>query len=381
MKLLAVAGELSGDAHGGPLLRELRQRFPDLEVSGIGGPQMTAEGLAALQPLQSLQVHGLIEVLRHLPRLFRILKQLREYLARERPDALLCIDYPGFNLRLAAAAHELGIPVIWYSSPQIWAWRGKRLKKLARYVRRIVVLFPFETAIYREAGVEAVFVGHPLSGVKAEQAEVADLRRRLQPVPDVPIVGVMPGSRPSELRRNLPAILAGIGLIRKSGFEGRFVLPLAPNLDPTEAERVIAEGGQPVDLIPGAFLPLLGLADLAIVASGTATLQVGMAGIPFIVVYKVAPLTYWLAKSLAYVRHIAMVNILAQREIVPELLRQDLTPGKLRDAFLGLARDPARQERMRRELLETTGQLGQPGAYARGAEAIAEILRAPAEAP
>jgi lipid-A-disaccharide synthase len=374
MKILAVAGELSGDAHGGPLLRELSARLPGLQAWGIGGPGMVQAGLHALRPFSDLQVHGLAEVVRHLPRLYAILHELEAWMDRERPDGVLLIDYPGFNLKVAAAAKARGIPVGWYSSPQIWAWRGGRLRTIARVVDKIIVLFPFEVKIYRDAGLDAEFLGHPLVGLEAPASEVERLRARLDLRPGRPIIGVMPGSRPSELRRNLPPVLAGIRRIVDSGYEAQWVLPAAPSLQRAEIDAMVRAVGVPVQVAEDAFLPLLKLAHLAIVASGTATLQVGMATIPFIVVYRVSPLTYWIARTFAYIRRISIVNILAGRDVAPELLQGGLTPEKLCAEFLALARDPARQDSIRAELRKLRQALGAPGAYARGAAALAKFF-------
>jgi lipid-A-disaccharide synthase len=375
MNLLMVAGELSGDAHGGALLGHLRRLLPGLRARGIGGPRMVEAGLQLLRPLADLQVHGLLEIVAHLPRLYRILWEIEAGLDRERPDALLLIDYPGFNLKLAAAAKRRGIPVLYYSSPQVWAWRRGRLRTIARVVERMIVLFPFEVPLYERAGVPVEFHGHPLAGLEARPEEVEALRERLRLAPGEPVVAVMPGSRPSELRRNLPPLLAGIRLIGAAGHRARWVLPLASSLDPAAVRELVRESGAAVDVQENAFLPLLKLAGLALVASGTATLQTAMAGIPFITVYKVSPLSFFIARRFATVRHFSIVNILAGRELVPELLQSGLTPEAVRDAFLALARDPARQRRMKEELLAVAATLGPPGAYGRAAEAIARRLR------
>ena len=339
MKLLAVAGEASGDAHGGALLAALRDHLPALHVEGIGGPRMLAAGLDPLFPLSALQVHGLVEVLAHLPRLYGVLGSLRARLRAARPDAVLLIDYPGFNLKLARAAHDLGIPVIYYCSPQIWAWRRGRLRHVVRNVDKLIVLFPFEVDLYRGTGVEAEFLGHPLVGVEASQREVQALRAAL------------------------------------GGLDAQFVLPLAPGLARAAAEQAVAASGLHVDIAEGAFLPLLKLADLALAASGTATLQLALAGVPGVVVYRVAPLTYWLARKLSYVRHISIVNILAGHELLPELLQNDFTPLRVRDTLLSMANDAARLQEIRTGLAQVARSLGAPGAYGRGAEHMVSFLQ------
>ncbi|MBI4084092.1 MAG: lipid-A-disaccharide synthase [Candidatus Lambdaproteobacteria bacterium] len=387
MKLMVTAGELSGDSHGGALLAALRLRLPALEAIGIGGPRMLAEGLRPLFPLEALQVHGLVEVVRHLPRLYRLLWSLEQALRRERPAALLTIDYPGFNLKLAGVARRLGIPVVHYSAPQVWAWRRGRIRAIARSVDTLITLFPFEQALFRAAGVDARFLGHPLVGQAATDEEAAALRARIGAQLDaqlggdagLPIVAVMPGSRPSEIARNLPPLLAALARIERAGYRACYVLPLAPNLDRGPVAARVAAGAVAVLVEPGAFLPLLRLASLALVASGTATLQVAMAGIPFVTVYRVAGLSFWLARRFAYVRHISIVNILAGREVVPELLQHDFTPERVCRTFLALAREPARQAAMRADLLAVTATLGAPGAYERAADLIAGKLSAARE--
>ncbi|HKI99647.1 MAG TPA: lipid-A-disaccharide synthase [bacterium] len=374
MRLLAVAGELSGDAHGGALLAGLRYRLPDLEVRGIGGPRMLAAGLQPLFPLSALQVHGLLEVVGQLPRLYRTLWALERELDTHRPDGLLTIDYPGFNLKLARAAKRRGIPVYHYCSPQVWAWRRGRIRTIAEVVDLIFVLFPFEAPLYERVGLEAAFLGHPLVGRQADDAEVAALRAKLAAPEGVPVVAVMPGSRPSELRRHLDVLLGAIRLNGAAGFRARYVLPVAPSLDRAEVEARVRAAGVDVQVLEDAFLPLLRLADLAIVASGTATLQTAMASVPFLVIYRVAPLSFFLARRFAYLQHLSIVNILAGREVVPELLQGDFTPERVSEAFLALARDGKRQAVMRQTLGEIAAQLGEPGAYDRAAALLAERL-------
>ncbi len=376
MKLLSVAGELSGDAHGGALLAGLRRRLPGLAVRGIGGPRMLEAGLQPLQPLSALQVHGLLELLAHLPRLYRLLWALERELDTHRPDALLLIDYPGFNLKLARAAKRRGIPVFHYCSPQVWAWRGGRVRTIAQVVDLIFVLFPFEAPIYQRVGLEAAFLGHPLVGQRASAAEVAALRARVAAPPGLPVVALMPGSRPSELRRHLDVLLAVIRRNQAAGWPARYVIPVAPSLDRAEVEAHLRAAGVDALALEGAFLPLLRIADLAIVASGTATLQTAMAGVPFLVVYRVAPLSFFLARRFAYQPYLSIVNVLAGRAVVPELLQGDFTPARVSESFLRLARDPARQAAMRAELAAVTAKLGEPGAYERAADLIAERLRA-----
>ncbi|MDH4121464.1 MAG: lipid-A-disaccharide synthase [Deltaproteobacteria bacterium] len=374
MKLLAIAGEPSGDQHGGALLAGLYSRIPGLQVSGIGGPRMTAQGLSPLHSFQSLQVHGLVEVLRHLPRLYRILWDLERRMDEDRPDALLTIDYPGFNLKLAQAAAKRSIPVIHYSSPQVWAWRSGRIQTIARSVSKLIVLFPFEEDLYRKSGVNAEFVGHPLVGQEAPPEKVSQLLAGLKGSPSLPLVALMPGSRASELERHLAPLLGAVKEMGQRGFQARWVMPLAPGLNRTRVEEQIRQAGVIVQVLEGGFLPLLKLAQLALVASGTAALQTALAGIPMVVFYKLSPLTYQIARRVVKLPHVSMVNILAGREIVPERLQQAVNPLTLADTFLALAQSPTAQAAMKKNLAQVTTVLGKPGAYDRGAEAIARFL-------
>ncbi|MDH5753144.1 MAG: lipid-A-disaccharide synthase [Deltaproteobacteria bacterium] len=377
MKLFAVAGETSGDQHGGALLAELHKALPGLDVRGIGGPLMQAQGLKPVAGFNELQVHGIVEIVRHLPALYRLLWQLEETLAQDPPAALLTIDYPGFNLKLGLAARRLGIPVIHYSSPSIWAWRGGRIKTIARAVDLMLLLYPFEVPIYEQAGVEAVFTGHPLVGVEADAGQTARLMEALGGGDGPPVVGLMPGSRASELARNLPVMLQGARLIEQAGFRARWVVPVSPSLRRDDVLAMAAGAGVEVQALDDAFLPLLKCASWAVIASGTATLQAALAGLPFIVVYRVSPLTYFLARRLAYIKHVSLVNIVAGEEIVPELLQERFTPENIRDSFLGLATDQKKTEQMRQRLARVTAGLGEPGAYARAAQIIANRISLP----
>ena len=381
MKLLTVAGELSGDAHGGLLLEEMRARLPGLAVRGIGGPRMAAAGMKADYTLADMQVHGLLEILRHLPRLYRILWHLERIMDADRPDAVLLIDYPGFNLKVAAAARKRGIPVYYYSSPQIWAWRGGRLKTIVANVDLMVVLFPFEQEIYRKAGQEVVFLGHPLAGGTPDPAAGQALRGELGLDADTPLLALMPGSRPGELRRILPGILAAVHHARDALAGYQAVIPVAPSLDLEEVRAMVEQhraqhgtGDIPVHLAPGGFGALLQTASLAVVASGTATLQTALANIPFLVVYKVATLTYALARRVAYQPWFSIVNILSGRQVVPEFIQENLTPEKLGGALAELARDPGKQAAMRDELAGLAASLGEGGAYQRAGEMLAGRL-------
>ncbi len=273
--------------------------------------------------------------------------------------------------------------MLFYSSPQVWAWRGGRIHTIAKVVDQIIVLFPFEVPLYAQVGLPAHFLGHPLVGVAASDEAAAALRERIAAPAQTPVVALMPGSRPSELRRHLDILLEAVRRNEAAGLRARYVLPLAPSLEAAPVEAAVRAAGVDVLVVPDGFLPVLRCAQLAVVASGTATLQTALAGIPMVVIYRVSPLSYFIAKRFAYLRHLSMVNILAERAVVPELLQADCTPERISAELSALARDPARQARMREEMLAVTARLGTPGAYERAAAHIAQVLRqgATADAP
>lgn len=376
--LLAVAGEASGDAHGGFLLQALKQRLAELSVCGVGGPAMQRAGLRPLYPLSALEVIGLWEVLWQWPRLRQVLQGLIQHLERDPPCALLLVDYPGFNLRLAQAARERGIPVFLYGAPQVWAWRGKRIHTVARVVDALAVLFPFEEALFRRAGVNARFFGHPLVEAPGTSsvAPAASAWATEWDSASGPLVALMPGSRPGELRQHLLVLLETVHCARAKGFAARYAIPVAPTLSAAEIRKAVYQQGLQgqVAVLEHAFHPLLQAAKLALVASGTATLQCALAGLPMLVFYRVNPLTYALARHLAYQPYISMVNILAAREVVPEYIQTDCTAERLSTALIDLARDPLRMQAMRKAFASVTAGLGSPGAYARAADWFVEQL-------
>ena len=332
------------------------------------------QGLRPCFMLDSLQVHGMLELLRHLPRLYRTLWMMEKVLLVERPDALLLIDYPGFNLKLAACARRLGIPVIFFNSPQVWAWRKGRLKTIRQNVDLMLVLFPFETRIYEQLGVEVHCVGHPLLDERIDESELKTFRQEYAIEQGQKVLMLAPGSRPSEIQRHLPVMLDSLQIIDKQVPGLRVLLPVAETLDPVKIEGQIA--ASPIEITPvkGRFSLAVHACDLAVVSSGTASLQTGLALKPFIVIYRVAPLTYWIARRLARIRHIGMVNVLAGREIVPELLQGDFTPERTASAVITLLKDEDARARMTSHLKEIRSRLGEPGAYHRTAKILSDFI-------
>jgi lipid-A-disaccharide synthase len=374
MKIMMIAGEISGDVHGAGLIRCLARNNANIDFFGIGGLKMLRENFRPYYMLDTLQAHGLVEVVRHLPRLYQTLWRMRDALEEERPDVLILIDYPGFNLKLAAYAKEKGIPVIFFNSPQIWAWRKGRLKTIKRVVDKMIVLFPFEKKIYQQAGVDASWVGHPLLEQINSENDNKSFLKQYGLQNDLPLLAIAPGSRPSEMRRHLPTLLESLPHIQEQVGEINCIMPVAESLDLVEINKIIECSTVTVTLIPEQFFEAIQACDAAVVASGTASLQTGLALKPFAIVYRVAPLTFRIARYLADTKFIGLVNILAEKEIVPELLQNDFTAEKVAETAVQLLQDKDYRERMISELKTTRAKLGEPGAYEKAAKCIENTL-------
>lgn len=375
MKFLMVAGEPSGDAHGAALLRQMNQLLPDAEFYGIGGQGMLRQGLRAYYTIESLQVHGLTEIVRHLPRLYKILWNLRDSLQDEQPDGLILIDYPGFNLKLAALAKQRGIPVLFYNSPQVWAWRKGRLQQIKQVVDKIIVLLPFEETLYQQEGVAVSYFGHPLINELPQASQSAQIRADLGIGEGEKMLVLGPGSRPSEVKRHLGTLLEAASLLVREHSQVRLIMPVAENLDFEEIRQLVQATTCPVKLVKGRFWELTQAADAAAVSTGTASLQTALCLTPNVAFYKVSSLTYALASRMAQVPYFAMANILAGREIVPELIQHRFTEDSLLHQLKRILFDDAFREEMIRQLEQVKAMLGQPGAYGRAAEEMVRFFQ------
>ena len=374
MKLMMVAGEVSGDVHGEGLIRSLRQNHADSDLFGIGGKKMLREGFRPYFMLDTLQAHGLVELAGHLPRLYKTLWRMRDALEEENPDALVLIDYPGFNLKLASYASEKGIPVIFFNSPQIWAWRKGRLDTIKRVVDKMIVLFPFEEKIYQQAGVDVSWVGHPLLDEIQQKSNSTEFRENCGLRTDLPLLAIAPGSRPSEMRKHLPKMLEALSKIEKKIGEFQCILPVAESLDFDEVRRKASSSPVHVAVVPEQFQESVRASDAAVIASGTASLQTGLALKPFVIVYRVSPLTYMIARLLAETKYIGMVNVLADKEIVPELLQNEFTVSSITDHAVRLLQDHDYRGTMISELKKIGVKLGEPGAYRKAAKCIEDFI-------
>lgn len=373
-EVLIVAGEASADLHAARALEELKALRPGVRAFGVGGPRLRAAGLEAIAPAEEISVMGIAEVLPRIPRILGILKALRVAAAERRPKAALLVDLPDFNLRLAAKLKALGIPVVYYVSPTIWAWRPKRAKKIARVVDRMLCILPFEERFYEGTGVSARFVGHPLAE-RPPPGAPERYRAELGLPASRTTVALVPGSRPSELKRIFPAMLDAAERIRRARPDAQFVVPVAPTLAREQLAPYLASHTTiEVKLVDGHTEEVVGASDAALVKSGTSTLETALMLRPMVVVYRLSWLSYLVGRLLVRIAHFALVNILAGRGLVPELLQRDASPERMAAEVERLLGDRAAREEQLRGLREVRDSLGEPGAARRVAEEVARAM-------
>ena len=382
VRIALVAGEASGDLLGAGLIAELRKRYPDAQFAGIGGDAMRGAGMDTWFDATELAVMGLSEVLRHLPRLLRLRRSLRERVLAWKPDVFIGIDAPDFNLGVEKWLKKRGIRTVHYVSPSVWAWRESRAAKIGQSASRVLCLFPMEPAIYAKHRVDARFVGHPLADEMPVDPDRLAMREQLGIDPDRPVLALLPGSRVGEIERLAATFLSAAARVLEEMPDLQIVVPIANAPANLAFRRVL--GGHPdisnlqpaLRLMVGNARRLMIASDVVLLASGTATLEAMLAKRPMVVAYKVAPLTYTLVKGLGMlkVRSYSLPNVLAGERIVPELMQRDCTPQKLAQATLTMLRDGEAMERIGPRFRELHLQLRQD-ASARAADAVAELLR------
>jgi lipid-A-disaccharide synthase len=373
-RLLLSCGEASGDLYAGALTRELLMIDPGLSIAGLGGPQFAAAGGRLVDDYRDLAVTGLIEWIPKLPRLLAARRRLVEAARADRPDALILIDFSGFNLRLAPSIKRLGVPIVYYISPQVWASRAGRLATIRAVADRMLVIFPFEEAIYRQAGVPVEFVGHPLIDLARPSVARDSFLTRLGLVPSAPTVAILPGSRPAEVSRILPDLAAAAGRIRRDVPGAQFVVARAPQLQDSLFD-VVRAAGPGFTVVEGDTDTVLASADVALMASGTATVQSALHDTPMVIVYRMSALSYRLARRLVKLDTIGMVNLIAGEKIVPELVQDAFTPDAVAREAVAMLTDREQAARVRQGLARVRERLGGPGASRRAAEAIMGLVR------
>ncbi len=373
-KVMIVAGEASGDLHGSNLVRTVRTMAPHLSFYGAGGPKMKSAGVETIVDSAELSVVGIWEVLPSLGKILSALTLLKKRLEEDRPSLLILIDFPDFNLMVAKHAKRFGVPVLYYISPQVWAWRKGRVKKIARLVDRMAVVFPFEVPIYQREGVKVTFVGHPLLDAVKFAGDTPEIMERLGVDRKKRVIGLLPGSRGREVRSLLPPMLEAAEIMASRSPEFEFILPLAPTMAGEQVEELLSRYNVEVRIVEGMTYDVMKVSDMIFAASGTATLEAAIVGTPMVVVYRVSPLSYMLGRMLIDMAHISLPNIVAGRRIVPELIQDEANPGRMVEEAFAILFGKGRAEEMRKDLMDVRDRLGGPGASVRTAEMVIDMV-------
>jgi len=364
-RIFFSAGESSGDLHGANLIRALRAADPTLECVGVGGQRMAEAGMTLRYDLAGSGIMGFTEVVKAFASIRRVFLDTAAYIEASRPDCLVLIDYPGFNIRLAERAKAAGVRVVYYISPQVWAWKKKRIYTLARLVEKMLVILPFEEGLYREIGVDCTYVGHPLLDHLASIEFTGEYRGEC-------VIALLPGSREQEIRRLLGVMLEVARGIQTRYPEARFVTPC---VDAVRERQVRAVAGKfPIETVVGQSYEVLSAARFGLVASGTATLEAALLGVPMAILYKVTALNHWIARRLVHVEHIGLANILAGKSIVPEFIQHEARSETVLPVALDLIAETPRRAQMIKDLAEVRAGLGDAGASDRAAQQILEVI-------
>lgn len=368
--VMIIAGEASGDIHGARLVSAMKDRNNDLHFCGIGGDALKAAGVEIIQNASTLAVVGITEAFSKVFSLIKGMAGAKKLLKSLKPGLLILIDFPDFNLKVAATAKKLGIPVLYYISPQVWAWRQGRVKKIKKLVNHLAVILPFEEEFFKKHGIPVSYVGHPLLDGGLSPVKLNENK-------DTPVIGLLPGSRDSEIARHLPVMLEAAPLIVEKMNRVNIAVSLAPTVEREYVEKIIEKHcSYDCDIISGGADQIFKTCSLVVAASGTVTLEAAIAGIPMVVIYRVSPVSYILGKAMIKVPNICLVNLIAGREIVPELIQDMVTPANIADEVLRILGDSGKIESMRKELAGIRTLLGGSGASGRVADIAMSMLTA-----
>lgn len=364
--VMMIAGEVSGDHHGARVVSALRERNPNIFFTGIGGAAMRAQGVRVMVDADNLAVVGVTEIFAKAQSLLKGLSTAKKLLKSLKPDLLILIDFPDFNLKVAAAAKKIGIPVLYYISPQLWAWRAGRVKKIKALVDHMAVILPFEADFYRRHQVPVTFVGHPL----LDAPLAASGHNPNPPMDDRPVIGLLPGSRDKEIMRLLPEMLAAAVNLKKKIPHVKFIVSLASSIENELAEGIMDTHGKALEfsIERRGVHHVFKNSTLVLAASGTVTLEAAIAGVPMVIIYKVSPMSYWLGRALVSVEYFGLVNLIAGKEIGPELLQKEASASNIARTIHHIIENPAKLAAQREELLKLRDLLGGPGASDRVAD-------------
>lgn len=372
--VMIIAGEASGDMHGATLVREMLKCNPALKFYGIGGNKLRREGVELLADAADMAVVGLTEVIFKLGGILKIMTLMKKSMDERRPDLVILIDYPDFNLPLAKAAHKRGIKVFYYISPQVWAWRRGRIKQIKKTVNKMAVILPFEVETYREKGFEANYVGHPLLDMVKTNSSKQDSRKKNGLAEDKITIGILPGSRMSEIKKLMPELVRATQILKREIPDAQFVLPLADTLDETIITEYISGADVQIKIISGHTYDVITCCDLVLVASGTATLETALLGVPMIVIYKISALSYFIGKLIIDVKNISLVNIIAGKTVVPELIQSEASGAQIAAEALSILKNRNKRQEMINGLQSIRSRLGEPGAARRAAQIAIDML-------
>ena len=373
--IIIVCGEASGDLHAGNLAAALLKIDPALAISGVGGACLRGQGVEIWQDIKELGAFGLFDVLVKLPRFFTLKNLILRKIEERKPAAIILVDFSGFNLRLAKAINK-NIPVIYYVSPQVWASRPGRLKSIAKFVHKMIVLFKFEEEFYRSHGVDVTFVGHTLADLDCQIQDKKSFLAKMNLDVNEKIFALLPGSRGQEIKHIFPVMLRAASLLRASFPGAQFIIAKSPHVDLSVYNKLMRRSNRDLKLrvIEGRTCDCLNACDLALIASGTATLEAAMVNKPFVVIYKMNLLNYLLYRPQVKIPHICIVNIIARREVIPEFIQFNARPRLIAQEVSAILTDAKRMERIKADLAETRALLGAPGAGLRAAGAILDFL-------
>lgn len=373
MNIMLIAGEPSGDLHGARLAKAILERRPEARLSGMGGEQMRQAGVKLLFDPTKISTIGFVEAIKNIQVLRKVMLKLAETIRQQRPDVVVLIDYPGFNMRLARMVKAEDIPLVYYFSPSAWAWGKSRAEKVAQTATKVVSVFPFEAEIYREAGADVTFVGHPLLDIVKPSMPAQEVRESLGIALKAPVVGLLPGSRRQEIELLLPEMLAAARLIKSALPKVRFVLPRAGSIEMALLQKHLDKAQVEVQVVDGRAYDLISISQAVIATSGTVTLETAVLGVPMVIIYKTGASTYLLGKMLVRIPHIGLPNIILGRMAMPEYVQHDVKPEIIAAQVVRMLTDAEYAAALRADLAEVVQRLGKPGAVGRTADLVLAV--------
>ncbi|MEA5091257.1 Lipid-A-disaccharide synthase [bioreactor metagenome] len=369
IKILLSAGEASGDLHAAALTKAILALEPTAEIYGMGGEAMRAAGGEVVFDIKDHGVMGIVEVIRKLPQLYKLKKDFRKLMQDRRPDCFVTIDYPDFNMRIASMAKEMGIPIVAYIAPSAWVWRKGRARDVAKLVNKVASIFPFEYDLYKAAGADVEFVGHPLVDIVKLHISETAAKAKAGKRDGHPLILLLPGSRIKEIKNMLPPMLKALKIIKAKNPGVDFVVPRASTIPLGMLKELIAVAGVEVHIVEGDTYDIMSVADVALATSGTVTLEAALCGLPSVICYKTSAITVAIARCLVRIPHIGLPNIVAGRQILPELIQEEMTPDNMAKEVLNFL-EPSEHARIRKELKDVVKKLGKSGAVERVAKLI-----------